>query len=57
MNDVAAAKLVGEFYRQLAIDGVSRAEALRRAQVSLLEARPYRHPGYWAPYLMISNWR
>ncbi len=56
VNDAAAADLIGEFYRQLAQVGVSRAEALRRAQVSLLETRPYRHPGYWAPFLLISNW-
>ena len=56
VNDRAAADLIGEFYRQLARAGVSRAEALRRAQISLLETRLYRHPGYWAPFLLISNW-
>jgi CHAT domain-containing protein len=56
VNDQAAAQLIGEFYRQLAQPGRSRAEALRRAQVSLLEERAYRHPGYWAPFLLISNW-
>ena len=56
VNDAAAADLIGEFYRQLAQVGVSRAEALRRAQVSLLATRPYRHPGYWAAFLLVSNW-
>ncbi len=56
VNDQAAADLIGEFYRQLAETEVSKAEALRQAQISLLDARPYNHPGYWAPFLLISNW-
>jgi CHAT domain-containing protein len=56
VNDAAAADLIVEFYRQLAQPDVSRAQALQRAQLSLLESRLYRHPGYWAPFLLISNW-
>ena len=32
------------------------ATALQQAQISLLAARPTRHPGYWAPFMLISNW-
>jgi CHAT domain-containing protein len=56
VNDQAAADLVGEFYRQLAEPGVSKAEALRRAQLALLAERSHRHPGYWSPFVLISNW-
>jgi CHAT domain-containing protein len=56
VNDQAASDLVAEFYRQLAIPGTSKARALQLAQLSLLETRGYRHPGYWAAFLMISNW-
>jgi CHAT domain-containing protein len=55
VNDQAASELIAEFYRQL-VEGASRAEALRRAQLSLLASRPYRHPGYWSPFVLISNW-
>ena len=55
VNDEAASTLIADFYRELA-GGASRAEALRRAQISLLRSRPYRHPGYWAPFVLISNW-
>ena len=34
----------------------SRATALRRAQMELLKDRRYLHPGYWSPFLIISNW-
>jgi len=56
VNDQASADLVTEFYTQLENPGVSRAEALQRAQVKLLHIRHYRHPVYWAPFLMINSW-
>jgi CHAT domain-containing protein len=45
-----------EFYNQLHDPERSRAEALQNAQVKLLSTRHYRHPGYWAPFLLISSW-
>lgn len=56
VNDQGSAELVGEFYRQLENPEVSRAGALQHAQISLIEQRPYRHPGYWSPFLLINNW-
>jgi CHAT domain-containing protein len=56
INDQASSLLVGEFYRQLGERGVSKAEALRRAQLSLFNDLRYRHPGYWSPFLVIGNW-
>ncbi|MGH0028245.1 MAG: CHAT domain-containing protein, partial [Myxococcota bacterium] len=55
VNDVAAAELVTRFYGELA-DSASRAQALQRAQLQLLEQRALRHPAYWAPFLLISSW-
>ena len=56
INDQAAARLVTAFYRQLQDAGVSKAQALRQAQLQLLADRRYQHPGYWAPFLLIGNW-
>ncbi len=56
INDQASSLLVAEFYRQLAQPGVSKAEALRRAQQRMLTDLRYRHPGYWSPFLVIGNW-
>jgi len=56
VNDRATAELVIEFYRQLHDPERSRAEALQHAQLKLLSTRHYRHPGYWAPFLLISSW-
>jgi CHAT domain-containing protein len=44
------------FYGALKEPGVSKAEALRRAQAKLIESRAYAHPFYWSPFLLISNW-
>ncbi len=56
INDQASAILVAEFYRQLKDASVSRAVALQRAQLKLLNDRRYRHPGYWSPFLLINDW-
>jgi len=56
INDQASSLLVAEFYRQVGQPGVSKAEALRRAQLKMLTDLRYRHPGYWSPFLVIGNW-
>ena len=58
LNDNSSVELISEFYRQLASDpNVSKAKALQRAQVKLLEDEDFSHPLYWAPYLVIGNWQ
>lgn len=56
VNDQSSSKLVTEFYRQLREPAISRAAALQRAQLQLLNEPGYEHPGYWAPFLLINNW-
>lgn len=56
VNDQATSQLISEFYRQLRDASISKAESLRRAQMKLLEDPVFRHPGYWAPFLLIGNW-
>ncbi|MEH1832113.1 MAG: CHAT domain-containing protein [Nostoc sp.] len=57
INDKSTAILIGEFYRELVKTKVTKAEALRRAQVKLLKDYPnYSRPGYWAPYVLVGNW-
>jgi len=56
INDLATSTLVGEFYRQLQEPTVSRAAALQRAQLSMLDDRRWQHPGYWSPFILINNW-
>lgn len=56
INDPASAMLVSEFYRQLKKPEMSKAKALQKAQLALLNDERYEHPGFWSPFLMIGNW-
>ncbi len=57
IDDAAALELITTFYRELRQPGRSRAEALRRAQVALLDAQPrFSHPSNWAPFLLLGSW-
>ncbi len=56
VSDVATSELVAEFYRQLRKPALSKAQALQRAQLMMLDDPVGRHPGYWAPFLLIGNW-
>jgi CHAT domain-containing protein len=57
VSDKTTSELIVEFYRQLRDESVSKADALKRAQLKIKSAAPYDHPYYWAPFLLISNWR
>jgi CHAT domain-containing protein/Tfp pilus assembly protein PilF len=56
INDEASVDLVVDFYRELKDPSVSRAVALKRAQIKMLEDPRYEHPGFWSPFLLINNW-
>jgi CHAT domain-containing protein len=58
VSDEASSELVGKFYSELRDHSeLSRAEALQRAQLQILDTDRFRHPYYWAPFLMIGNWK
>ncbi len=56
VNDESTAVLMSQFYRELANTTVSKAEALRQAQLSMLKIPKYQHPRYWAPFVLLGNW-
>ncbi len=56
INDPASSHLISEFYTELKDPAISRALALRRAQLKLMKDSWYKHPGYWSPFLLINNW-
>jgi CHAT domain-containing protein len=56
VNDESTTELVTEFYRQLQSSTLSKAQALQNAQKKLIGSSEYRHPVYWAPFLLIGNW-
>ncbi len=56
INDQASSDLVAEFYRQIQDPSVSKAAALQRAQLKMIGDPVYRHPAYWAAFLLLNNW-
>jgi len=56
VRDQSTAKLMSEFYRDLTLPKMTKAEALRQAQLTLLKTPQYEHPFYWAPFVLIGNW-
>ncbi|HEY9831722.1 MAG TPA: CHAT domain-containing protein, partial [Stenomitos sp.] len=56
VNDEATSALMGQFYQELAKPSVTKAEAIRRAQQSILNNPNWQHPYYWAPYILVGNW-
>ncbi|MHC5597304.1 MAG: CHAT domain-containing protein [Nostoc sp.] len=68
VGDASTAKFMGEFYQDLKKPGGKQADALKNAQLSLLESLklnpPFQelqnlppHPYYWAPYVLVGNWQ
>ena len=57
IDDQSGAFLMAEFYRQLVKKpSLSKSQALRQAQLTLVHHPNYNHPSYWAPYVLLGNW-
>jgi CHAT domain-containing protein len=59
VNDASTGELMVEFYQEL-MSGQAKAESLAEAQLALLRgdySLAYRHPYYWAPFVMYGDWR
>ncbi|NJM72328.1 MAG: CHAT domain-containing protein [Scytonema sp. RU_4_4] len=54
VDDQSTAQLMSQFYQELENTTVTKAEALRRAQLALLKT--YEIPYFWAAYVLIGNW-
>ena len=55
VQDESTVELVTQFYRNLLQSDMSKAEALAKAQRTLIDG-DYAHPAYWAPFILIGNW-
>ena len=57
VNDTSTASLMAEFYQELIQPQISKAQALRQAQLKLLQQAKYQDPYYWAPFVLVGNWQ
>jgi CHAT domain-containing protein len=56
--DKSTADLMTEFYRRLfAAQGVSSSAAMREAQLSMITGKKYSAPFFWAPFVLVGDWR
>ncbi|MEH1920161.1 CHAT domain-containing protein, partial [Nostoc sp.] len=54
VDDKSTAQFMSKFYQELDNSKVTKAEAVRRAQIQLLI--DYEIPYLWAPYILVGNW-
>ncbi|MDD5572116.1 MAG: CHAT domain-containing protein, partial [Bacteroidales bacterium] len=55
VDDKATGLLMKKFYENMKT--MNKLEALQAAQKSLLADKKFSHPYYWAPFLLVGNWK
>jgi CHAT domain-containing protein len=58
VKDQSTALLMTKFYEYLAqtSPNISKAKALQKAQIDLLNSEEFNHPFYWSPFILVGNW-
>lgn len=58
VSDESTAEIIANFYDQLQQPELTKAEALRQAQIAMLRSGDIvkAHPYRWAPFILIGNW-
>ncbi len=57
VSDASTTELMLAFYEQLEQGNGTKADALRAAQLALRTSEQHGHPYYWAPFVLIGDWR
>lgn len=56
--DKSTAELMTEFYKRLfSSDTASAAASLREAQLAMISEKKYSAPFFWAPFILVGDWR
>ena len=56
VGDESTKEFMVAFYKELAA-GASKTAALQTAQVALMKNPKYSRPLYWAPFVLMGDWR
>ncbi|UKP00477.1 CHAT domain-containing protein [Nostoc sp. UHCC 0870] len=56
VKDQAAEMLMIRFYDQLKQPQITKAEALRQAQINLIRQTDFRDPFFWSAFVLVGNW-
>lgn len=57
VDDASTATLMTSFYGNLASKKSGKGAALRQASLSLMSSPKHAHPYYWAPFVLMGDWR
>ena len=57
VDDASTATLMVDFYSHLSKDKLPKGAALNMAAKNLRKDPKYSHPYYWAPFIMVGDWR
>ncbi|MGK7945061.1 MAG: CHAT domain-containing protein, partial [Microcystaceae cyanobacterium] len=57
VDDQSTAQLMTQFYDILGNQAISKAQALRQAQLFLINSEQYHHPYYWGAFVLVGNWQ
>ncbi|MGD1919754.1 MAG: CHAT domain-containing protein [Pleurocapsa sp.] len=56
VNDEATSSVMSQFYQELASQKLTKAKALRQAQLTLLKSDRFNNPYFWGSYVLLGNW-
>jgi CHAT domain-containing protein len=56
VNDTSTKETMTDFYKEM-ISGQSKAESMRRAQLAVMHDPRFAHPFYWAPFIVLGDWK
>ncbi|MGD1918698.1 MAG: CHAT domain-containing protein [Pleurocapsa sp.] len=57
VSDLATVTLMTNFYQKLSQGNITKAEALRQAQISVLKQDIFDHPFFWSAFILVGNWQ
>ncbi|HEU5238793.1 MAG TPA: CHAT domain-containing protein, partial [Pyrinomonadaceae bacterium] len=55
--DKSTAELMTDFYKRLLTGSSSPAASMRAAQVAMIDGKKYSAPFYWAPFVLVGEWK
>jgi CHAT domain-containing protein/tetratricopeptide (TPR) repeat protein len=55
--DRSTAELMTDFYKRLLAGSSSPAASMRAAQVAMIDGKKYSAPFYWAPFVLVGEWK
>ncbi len=57
VKDQATVTLMNSFYENLLKPGTTKAEALRQAQIEIMQKTDFQEPFFWSAFVLVGNWQ